>query len=80
MIYILEPVTLTKPNQNKFVSNLITFLAPVGIVYIVAVIGIINANNGAFKPSDLIPTSFTYGAGLLYLLNSALDYLRKLRA
>ena len=76
---MLEPITLTKPKQNKFVGNLRDFLAPVAIVYIVALIGIINANGGAFKPTDLIPTPFTWGAGLLYILNSALDYLRKLR-
>lgn len=79
MIYILEPITLTKPKQNKWVSNLRDFLAPVGIVYIVAIIGIINSNGGAVKFADLIPTPFTYGAMLLYILNSALDYLRKLR-
>ena len=59
---------------------MITFLAPLGIVYIVALIGVINANGGAVKVEDLIPTPFTYGAMLLYILNSALDYLRKLRA
>ena len=76
---MLEPITLTKDNRNKWGSNLLTFLAPVGIVYIVAVIGIINANNGAVQLTDLIPTPFTWGAALLYILNSALDYLRKLR-
>ena len=76
---MLEPITLTPKNQSKWGSNLLTFLAPVAIVYIVALIGVINANNGAFILTDLIPTPFTWGAGLLYILNSCLDYLRKLR-
>jgi len=75
-----QQVTLNKTAQKKWYDNVLLFLAPVGIVYISAVVGVIQANNGAIKPEDLLPTSFTLGAITLYVLNSVLDYLRKLRA
>lgn len=70
---------LNKTNQNKFLHNLKVFLAPVGIIYIVAVVGVFTANNGAFSLEAFIPNQFTLGAVALYVLNSALDYLRKVR-
>lgn len=75
---ITDKVTLTKVDQSRWYKNIFVFLAPVAVIYIVAVVGVINANNGAVKPQDFIPTPFTLGAGTLYILNSALDYLRKL--
>ena len=70
-----------EPNlQDKWFKNLVVFLAPVLTVYIVAVIGVIQVNNGAVKLEDLIPTSFTWGAVTLYVLNSLLDYLKKLQS
>lgn len=72
-------VQLNKKDQNKFVHNVMVFLAPVAVVYLVAVVGVINAANGAVKSGDFIPNSFTLGAMTLYVLNSVLDYLRKLR-
>ena len=75
---IVEKVTLEKKDQNKWFKNLVVFLAPVGIVYIVAVVGVINANNGAVRLEDFVPNQFTFGAVTLYVLNTVLDYLRKL--
>ena len=77
---MLDPIKLNTKDQNKWLKNLEIFLAPVAVVYIVAVVGIIQTNNGAIKPADFIPTPFTYGAMTLYVLNSALDYLKKLTA
>ena len=77
---IVDKVTLNQTDQNKWFKNLLLFLAPVAVVYVVALIGVINAHNGAFTLNDLIPTPFTYGAGMLYVLNSLLDYLRKLQS
>ena len=72
-------VTLTKTNQNKWYRNTLVFLAPLGIIYLVAVIGVFTANEGAFTFEAFIPNSFVIGAMSLYVLNSALDYLRKVR-
>lgn len=76
---MLEKVTLSNVQQNKWYKNLLVFIAPVAIVYVVSVIGIINAHNGAVSLQDAIPTPFTLGAMTLYILNSALDYLKKLQ-
>ena len=75
----MKDLQLTKTNENKFLRNLLVFLSPVAVIYLVAVVGVINANNGAVKLTDFIPTSFTLGAMTLYALNSILDYLRKLK-
>ena len=75
----MNDLKLTKTDTNKFFNNLVIFIAPVGVVYLVAIVGAINANNGAVKLTDFIPTQFTLGAMTLYILNSALDYLKKLK-
>lgn len=75
----MDKLRLTPAKENKFLHNILLFLAPVLIVYISATIGIISANNGAVKLIDFIPNSFTWGAMTLYVLNSILDYLRKLK-
>lgn len=77
---LVNKVMLNKSDVGKWKKNLIVFLAPVGVVYIVAVVGAINAANGAVALKDFIPTPFTMGAMTLYVLNSALDYLKKLTA
>lgn len=76
----MNNLQLNKTNQNKWFKNVLIFLSPVIVVYVVAIIGAINANNGAVALKDFIPTSFTLGAGTVYLLNSALDYIRKLKS
>lgn len=75
----MKKFKLSKNNNSKFIYNLKLFLAPVAIIYLVAVVGIINANGGSVKIEDFIPNSFTLGGITLYVLNNALDYLRKLR-
>lgn len=69
---------LTQTGQNKWLHNLLIFVTPVITVYVVAVIGIIQVHNGAVKLEDFIPNSFTLGAITLYILNTVLDYFRKL--
>lgn len=71
-----------KPNKvqtNKFVHNLQVFFTPVAIMYIVAVVGVITANDGAFTIEAFIPNTFVLGGMTLYVLNTILDYLRKVR-
>lgn len=76
---MLKKVTLNKIDQKRWYDNILLFLAPVVIVYVTAVVGVIQANNGAIRVENFIPTSFTLGAMTLYVLNSVLDYLRKLK-
>lgn len=75
----MSNLKLTSKDQSKWFHNLKVFLAPVGIIYIIATIGYINANEGKFALEYFIPNGFTLGAISLYVLNSLLDYLRKLK-
>lgn len=74
-----QKVTLNKTEQKKWYDNVLLFLAPVGVLYIVAVIGVINANGGAVSVESFVPNTFTLGGITLYVLNGVLDYLRKLK-
>ena len=75
----MQQLQLTKTNQNKFFHNVKVFFAPVAVIYLVAVVGVMSANEGAFSVEAFIPNSFVVGAMCLYVLNSILDYLRKLK-
>lgn len=73
-------VTLTKKDQSKWLHNLLVFLAPLGVLYLTTVIGVISQESHVFSWQDLIPTTFAQGGMVLWILNTLLDYLRKLRA
>ncbi len=75
----LEKVTLSQPQQNKWLHNIVVFLAPLGILYLTTIVGVISANPNGFEAKDLIPNTFAQGGLILWILNSALDYLRKLK-
>lgn len=75
----MKNLQLTKVNQNKWYHNTLVFLAPVGVIYLVAVVGVFSANEGAFSVEAFIPNQFVVGAMTLYILNAALDYLRKIK-
>lgn len=75
----MNNLKLETTNLKKWLANIQLFLAPMAIIYLVAVIGAFNASNGAFSVSLFIPTPFTLGAGSLYMLNTALDYFKKLK-
>ncbi len=75
----MSKITLNKTQQKKWYHNMLVFLAPVGVVYLLQVVGLFSLENHTLSLNDFIPTSFTQGAMVLYLANSALDYLRKLQ-
>lgn len=75
----LNQVKLSVPQQGKWFRNLLVFLAPVGILYLTTVIGVISQDNHSFGLVDLIPNTFAQGGIILWFLNAALDYLRKLK-
>lgn len=74
----LNAIKLDAPSQSKWFDNLLVFLRPVVVLYVGTVIGIITLHNGAINLTDFIPTTFTMGGIVLYLLNAILDYFRKL--
>ena len=75
----LNQVKLSVPQQGKWLRNLLVFLAPLGILYLTTVAGVISANPKGFEVNDLIPNTFAQGGLILWILNAALDYLRKLK-
>ena len=75
----MNNITLNKVQQHKWFNNLLVFLAPVGVIYLTTVIGAIQSDGHVFTAKDLIPTTFAQGGIVLWFLNSALDYLRKLK-
>lgn len=72
----LKKITLNKTDQSKFVNNLLVFLAPLGILYLTTVVGAVSQAPLGFQ--DFIPNEVALGGMILWVLNTALDYLRKL--
>ena len=70
---------LTKADSNKWIVNTLIFIRPVILIYLGYVSANIGIHNG-FYLVDLIPNEFVAGGMVLYLVNIATDYLRKLDA
>ena len=75
----MQQLQLTKKDQNKWFHNIVVFLAPLGVLYLTTITGVISQENHSFSFNDLIPNSYAQGGMILWTLNSALDYLRKLK-
>lgn len=74
----MNKLTLNKTQSTKWLHNLLVFLAPVGVLYLTTVVGAISqAPLGWF---DFIPNEVALGGIILWFLNTALDYLRKVQA
>jgi hypothetical protein len=76
---MMTKMTLREAELHKWVKNLIIFLSPVGVLYLTTITGVISQPNHVFSFQDLFPNSFAQGGIVLWFLNAALDYLRKLR-
>lgn len=68
---------ITNTQVKDWKRNLLVFLAPVGIMYLVSVVGLMSANNNMFDPRYFIPSAMVQGGIILYVLNGILDILRK---
>ena len=66
---------LTKVDWDKWSSNTLLFLAPLGVLYLVFVQTSINADG--IQGTDFIPTREVMGGMVLYLINTLLDFLKK---
>lgn len=75
----MNKLQLNTIDQNKWFKNLQIFLAPVAILYVTTIIGVISQTGHTISLKDLIPNAFAIGGGALYILNSALDYFKKLQ-
>lgn len=68
---------MTKTNWHDWFHNAKLFAAPVIIMYLTSVIGTISQDGHVFAVQDLYLTTFMQGGIVLYLFNSALDWVRK---
>lgn len=72
-----EQFKLTRTDQAKWVENTLRFLLPVVTIYLGATISIVANPENLFELTDLVPSQFTLGAMMLYLLNVLYDLSRK---
>ena len=72
-----KAMELNKTDQKRRLKNLVIFLAPVAIIYLTSIYGIIQELNHLFSLKDFIPTTFTQGAITAYVLNGLIDLIRK---
>jgi len=66
-----------KKDWSKWLNNALIFLAPLGVLYLIFVQA--NIQGDGFEWSDFAPSREVVGGIFLYLINTVLDYLRKLR-
>lgn len=66
---------VNKADLKQVVHNMVVFLAPLGVVYLLQISGVLQ--HGLLTLKDLIPTQATQGAIELYVVNSVMDLLRK---
>jgi len=68
---------LNAADLKKWLTNMLVFLAPVVVIYLTSVLG--NVQTG-FSWSAFALNPATQGALVLYVLNAALDFFKKLSA
>ena len=66
---------VNKADLKQVLHNMVVFLAPLGIVYLLQVNATLQ--NGALGLNDFIPTQATIGAIQLYIVNAVMDLVRK---
>lgn len=69
---------LTRRDANKWKTNAILFLIPLALLYTTSTLTILGTGE-VITWSDFIPTNFVFGGAAIYILNTAQDYLRKLK-
>jgi len=72
-----QPYSLNKADISKWLYNLLVFLAPVALIYITAVLAIIQIPGHLVSFQDFAPSGVTLGAIALYIVNGIYDLLRK---
>lgn len=69
--------TLDKRDYKQALRRGLLFLAPLALLYITQVTGAIQQDGHTIMLKDFIPSSFTYGAVMLYVLNRLTDLINR---
>lgn len=72
--------SLNTTDWKKWTKNLLLFLIPLAIIYLVSVIDLLRTPGHLILLKDFIPTQVTIGAMVLYFLNALLDLAKKFLA
>ena len=72
-----KPMSLNRTDMNNVFKTGIIFIAPVALIYFAQVTGALQVSNHTFSFGDLVPSSFTLGAMVLYIFNRLTDIIRK---
>lgn len=68
---------LSKTDKENWIVNMKRFIAPVAILYLMQVIGVIGIENHLVELQDFMPNKYTQGGIILYVMNSLLDVVTK---
>ena len=68
---------LNQADIDRWTGNVVSFLAPLGVIYFGAIVVTLQAQNHVISIHDLIPSTFTLGAMALYVVNALYDISRK---
>lgn len=70
-----QKFSLNAADVQRWIANLIVFIAPVLLIYLLAVIATINSSGVSL--ASFAPNALTVGAMVLYILNAVVDIIRK---
>ena len=74
---VSKPMSLNKTDYKLIVRSGLIFLAPVVLIYLTQVTGALSVQGHEFSYKDLIPSTFTQGGMVLFVLNRITDIIRK---
>ncbi len=69
--------TLTKTDWKQAARRGALFLAPLSLIYLTQITGALQQEGHTFVVRDLIPSTFTQGALVLYVANRLTDLINR---
>jgi len=70
-------MSLNHTDWKNILRGGVIFVAPVILIYFAQVTGALSVEGHAFSVRDFIPSTFTQGSMVLFVLNRLTDILRK---
>lgn len=72
-----KPYSLNKTDFKTALRSALVFLAPLALIYFGQLTGTLQTAEHGISLNDFIPTQFTLGAIVLYVVNRLTDLIRK---